>query len=113
MPNDLDQYIRAEFYKQMRGKVTVVTDKIDADAILGGVSEEKKGVLDQVTGRYLGLHDNATGSLNLFDKTGKVILWSGEAGDRSLVFGTLRRGGERKVAQRLVSDLKKELNHLN
>ena len=111
MPNDLDQYIRAEFYKQMRGKVTIVTDKADADAILGGVSEEKKGTLDQVTGRYLGLHDNATGSLNLFDKTGKVILWSGEAGDRSLLFGTVSRGGERKVASRLVSNLKKQLNH--
>lgn len=113
MPNDLDQYIRTEFYKQMRGKLTVVTDRADADAILGGVSEEKKGALDQVTGRYLGLHDNATGSLNLFDKTGKVILWSGEAGDRSLMFGTFRRGGERKVAQRLVSELKKELKSTN
>lgn len=84
----------------------MVTDKADADAILGGVSEEKKGAMDQITGRYLGLHDNATGSINLFDKTGKVILWSGEAGDRSLMFGTVRRGGEGKVAQRLVSDLK-------
>ncbi len=110
MSNDLDQYLRAEFYKQMRGRISVVTDKADADAILAGVSEENKGLLDQVTGRYLGLHDNATASLNLLDKTGKVILWSGEAGDRSLAFGTLRRGGERKVAERLVKDLKKELD---
>ena len=110
MPNDLDQYVRAEFYKQMRGRITVVTDKGDADAILGGVSEEKDGVLDQVTGKYLGLHDTSTGSLNLYDKTGKIILWSGEAGDRSLMFGALRRGGERKVAERLIKDLKKQID---
>ncbi len=109
MPNDLDQYVRAEFYKQMRGELIIVTDKSDADAVLGGVSESKNGLLDEVTGKYLNLHDTATGSLNLYDKTGKTILWSGEAGDRSLVFGTFRRGGERKVAERLVKDLKKQI----
>lgn len=110
MPNDLDQYVRAEFYKQMRGAVMVVTDKNDADAILSGVSEAKNGVLDQVTGRYLGLHDTSTGSINLYDKSGKLILWSGEAGDRTLFLGNFKRGGERKVAERLIRELKKQMH---
>ena len=59
LPNDLDQYLRAEFFKQMKGKVTVVLEEKDADGILTGIDEEKKGTGAQITGRYLGLHDNA------------------------------------------------------
>jgi hypothetical protein len=111
MPNDLDQYLRAEFTKQLKGRVAVVLDAKDADAILTGVSEEEKGTGAKITGRYLGLHDVATGTVSLLDKEGKTLLWSEEAGDRSLVFGVLRRGGERKVAERLVGKLKKALGY--
>ena len=109
LPNDLDQYLRAEFSKQMKGQVTVVLDEKDADGILTGVSEEEKGTGAKITGRYLGLHDLATASLSLISKDRKSILWSDEAGDRSLMFGVMRRGGERKVAQRLVKKLKKAM----
>jgi hypothetical protein len=109
MPNDLDQYLRAEFTKQFKGRILVVLDQKDADAILAGVSEEEKGTGAKVTGRYLGLHDVATGSVSLLDKEGKVVLWSEEAGDRSLVIGAFRRGGERKVAERLVKKLQKAM----
>jgi hypothetical protein len=107
LPNDLDQYLRAEFSKQMKGRIVVVLDEKDADGILTGVSEEEKGTGAKITGRYLGLHDNATASLSLVDKDRKVILWSDEAGDRSLMFSVMRRGGERKVAERLVEKLRK------
>jgi hypothetical protein len=109
MPNDLDQYLRAEISKQFKGSVTVVLDKADADGILTGIDEEKKGTGAQITGRYLGLHDNATGTISLVDKAEKNILWTDEAGDRSLVFGVMKRGGQRKVADRLVSKLKKAM----
>jgi len=109
MPEDLDQYLRAEFVKQMKGRVVVVLDKPDCDAILTGVFEEEKGTGAKVTGRYLGLHDVATGTVSLLDKEGKVLLWSDEAGDRSLLFGALKRGGQRKVADRLVGKLKKAM----
>jgi hypothetical protein len=111
MDNDLDQYLRAEFVKQMSGKVTIVLRAEDADAILAGVSEENKGTGAKVTGRYLGLHDIATGTVSLLDKEGKVLLWSDEAGDRSLLFGVMRRGGQRKVADRLVKKLKKAMGY--
>jgi len=111
MDNNLDQYIRAEFTKQLHGKVTVVLDAADSDAILTGVSEQEKGTGAKITGRYLGLHDVATGTVSLLDKTGKTLLWSEEAGDRSLVFGALKWGGERKVADRLVSKLKKAMGY--
>lgn len=57
MPNDLDQYLRAEFFKQMKGKITIVLEEKDADAVLTGISEEEKGTGAKVTGRYLGLHE--------------------------------------------------------
>jgi hypothetical protein len=111
LENNLDQYLRAEFFKQMKGRVSLVLEEKDADAILTGISDEEKGTGAKVTGRYLGLHDVATGSLTMLDRERKQILWSDEAGDRSLVFSAAHRGGERKVAERLVSKLKKAMGY--
>ena len=111
MDNNLDQYIRAEFTKQFKGKVVVVLDAKDADAIMAGVGEEQKGTGAKITGRYLGLHDVATGTISLLDKEGKTVLWSAEAGDRNLWLGAMARGGQRKVADRLVGKLKKAMGY--
>lgn len=105
MPNDLDQYLRAEFNKQLKGRVTVVLKKEEADGIITGINEEQKGTAAKVTGRYLGLHDTVNGTISLLDKTESNILWSDEAG------GIAHRGGERKVADRLVSKLKKAMGY--
>ena len=109
MDNDLDQYIRAEIQKQFKGAVQVVLKPELADAVMAGVSEHQSGTRAAVTGRWLGLHDTATGSVSLLDKTGEVVLWSGEAGDRSIMWGAMKRGGPRKVADRLVKSLKKAM----
>jgi hypothetical protein len=111
MDNNLDQYLRAEFTKQFNGKVVVVLDAKEADAILAGVGEEQKGTGAKITGRYLGLHDVATGTVSLLDKQGKIVLWSGEAGDRNMWVGPMARGGQRKVADRLISKLKKAMGY--
>jgi hypothetical protein len=108
LPNDLDQYIRAEVSKQ-KVKFDVVLDEKEADAILTGVGEADKRVATQITGRYLGLNDTATASLSLVSTDRKRILWAGEAGDRSLFLGALTRGGERKVASRIVKQLKEAI----
>lgn len=109
MPHFLDQYLRAEIGKQLRGRVTVVLKPEEADAILTGSSEQEEGATSKITGQYLGLHDNAAGAVSLVDKEGTKVLWSDEAGDRTLIFGALSRGGQRKVAERLVRKLKKAL----
>ena len=109
MDNDLDQYIRAEITKQFKGELLVVLDRNDADAIMIGVSDNQTGVTHRITGRYLGLHDNATGSVSITDRAGKVVLWSSEAGDRSLFLGVARRGGPRKVAGRHIRNLKRDM----
>jgi len=109
MDNDLDQYIRAEIQKKFRGDIVVVLKPDAADAIMAGVSDHQNGTRAAVTGRWLGLHDTATGSVSLLDKTGTTVLWSSEAGDRSVLFGSMKRGGPRKVADRLISNLKKAM----
>jgi hypothetical protein len=109
MDNDLDQFIRAEIGKQLQGRLVVVLVKEEADAIMTGASEERKGTGAAITGRYLGLHDNATGTVSIVDRSGKAVLWANEAGDRSLLLGAMKRGGARKVADRLVHKLKEAL----
>jgi len=111
MPNDLDQYLRAEISKQFKGKVIVVLKREDADGILTGINDAQKGTAAKITGRYLGLHDTANGTLSLLDRTESNILWADEAGDRNLFFGVAHRGGERKLADRLISKLKKAMDY--
>jgi len=108
-PNDLDQYIQAEIAKKLKGRLTVVLKAEDADAIMTGVGEHKTGTGAAVTGRMLGLHDTATAAVSIVDKSRQTILWTSEAGDRSLLFGVFTRGGPRKVASRLVKSLNKAL----
>ncbi len=98
MAHDLDRYIREEIIKQMKERVVVVVDKNDADAILTGIDEEETGAGKKLTGRYLGLHNVATGTLSLLDTEGKILIWSDDAGDQSMMFTALRKGGQRKVA---------------
>jgi len=83
--------------------------KEEADGIITGVNEAQKGTAAKITGRYLGLHDTVNGTISLLDKTESTILWSDEAGDRNLFFGIAHRGGERKVADRLIGKLKKAI----
>jgi hypothetical protein len=108
MENNLDEYLRAEFSKQMPGRFLIVLNAEEADALMVGSSEQKTGTGAMVTGRYLGLHDVATGAISIVDKAG-TVLWAGEAGDRSLLLGPVKRGGARKVADRLVHSLKKAM----
>jgi hypothetical protein len=63
MPNDLDQYLRAEVFKQFKGKVSDVLTKEEADGIITGVNEEQKGTAAKITGRYLGQHDTVNGTI--------------------------------------------------
>ena len=91
MAHDLDKYIKEEIVNQMKDRVVVVVDKDSADAILTGVDEEEKGEGSKITGRYLGLHDVARGTLSLLDKDGKILLWSDDAGDQSLMFTEIGR----------------------
>ncbi|QOY85596.1 serine/threonine protein kinase [Paludibaculum fermentans] len=109
MDNDLDVYLRIEIAEQLAGFLSVVQHKEEADAVLSGRSEDTATTGSKVTGGYLGIKDQARGAVTLRDRGGHVDLWSGEAGDKSLIIGAVKRGGSRKVAERLVGNLKKAI----
>jgi hypothetical protein len=52
--------------------------------------------------------DRNQGSIKLLKVSDKTVVWAGAAGDRSLWWGALKSGGQKKVANRLARELKKE-----
>jgi hypothetical protein len=90
MSNDLDEYIKAEISRQMPGRLLVVLNVQDADAIMKGTATDRQG------------------NVTIMDLRGTADLWVGGAGDKGLYL-TKIHGGEKKVAERLVSGLKKAM----
>ena len=74
-----------------------------ANAVMAGVSEHQIGTRAAVTGHWMGLHDTATGSVSLLDKTGNAVLWSGEAGGRSIIYA---ESGGRSASDAACGDLR-------
>ena len=109
MGNNFDRYLVAALSKELEGRIVVVTTAADADATFkGGSIGEAKGTPDVVARRVLGM-DVTSGAISLVSKDGKVILWAGEAGDKSIFIVGARRTGQRKVAERLAKDLRKAM----
>lgn len=107
MENDLHTYISAEISKK-KVPVTLVIEEEAAEYILTGGSRQTgdNKWYDTVFGTE---RDRNEGAIQLLSVKEKTIVWSGEAGDRSLWWGALKRGGQRKVADRLVNRMKKDL----
>ena len=95
MDNGLDQYLASSISAKFHGTLTVVLDRNAADAILRG-----EGMAAQQT---------QNGTVQLVDKTGATVLWSGSAGDKSMMTLGLKHGGEKQVADHLISELKKAM----
>ena len=51
--------------------------------------------------------DHNIANIMIVDPKEKKMIWASEAGDRSWWWGSLKRGGQRKTAERLVNNLKK------
>ncbi len=100
---DMDMYLKAEIVKK-KIPIKIVNNEEDADYIIQGIAEgdeERKWHEGWLTaGR-----DHVIAAIQLTDKEGN-FLWASEAGDRSQWWGGLRRGGPRKVADRLANNIK-------
>ena len=105
MEGNLHPFIAAEIIKK-RISVVVVTDEKDAEFILAGASIKGD---DKWYHTVFGGKDKNEGSVQLLSVKDKTMIWAGEAGDRSLWWGNLKRGGQRKVADRIVSKMKDQL----
>ncbi len=105
MEGNLHPFIAAEILKK-KLPVVVVTEDKDADFILTGASIRGD---DKWYHTVFGGKDKNEGRVQLISVKDKTMVWAGEAGDRSLMWGGLRRGGQRKVADRIVSKMKDDL----
>jgi len=105
MEGDLDGFIKAEIIKK-KLPLRVVLEDAEAEYILVGASIKAD---DKWYHTVFGGRDKNEGNVQLIGVKDKSLIWAGEAGDRSLWWGNLKRGGQRKVADRLVGKMKKAL----
>jgi hypothetical protein len=105
MQGDLHPFIAAEIIKKKLPFV-VVTEKEKAEYILAGAYAKGDGNwFDTV----FGSKDSNQGGVQLINVKDKTLVWAGGAGDRMLLLGGLSRGGQSKVADRIVNKMKKDL----
>jgi hypothetical protein len=95
MDDNLDHYITSQISKQFHGNMEIVLDRGNADAILRGVS--------------LGAQNTRKATVELVDPAGQVVLWSGTAGDRNGELLDVTHGGEQKIAEKLVTQMRKAM----
>jgi len=105
MQGNLDGFIAAEIIKQHL-PVLVVTDESAAQFVLVGLSLHEDDRWYHIA--FGTFKDRNEGNVRLLNVQAKTMVWAGEAGDRSLIYGALRRGGQRKIAQRIAERMKKE-----
>jgi hypothetical protein len=106
MEGKLDGFIAAELVKK-KLPIVVVIDEKDADYIITGASikgDDKWYHSIFGTGK-----DKNEGNIQVVSVKERAIIWAGEAGDRSLWWGSMKRGGQRRVADRLVDKFKSDL----
>lgn len=95
MPDNLDQYLASSISKKFRGSVAVVLQRNEADAIMKGVN--------------IGAQTTTQATVEVVDPAERQVLWSGTAGDRSWMTLQMKHGGEEKVADHLIGELKKAM----
>jgi hypothetical protein len=105
MQGNLDGFIAAEIIKQ-KLPLKVTTEEQGAEYILTGMSLKADDKWYHVV---FGGKDKNEGNVRLLSVSDKTMVWAGEAGDRSMWYGGWKRGGQRKVAQRIVKNMKHEL----
>jgi hypothetical protein len=95
MQGDLHPFIAAEIVKKKLPFV-IVMERKNADYIIAG--------------SFIKGDDNKNqGNVQLLNVKDKTLVWAGEAGDRSMFLGGWSRGGQSKVADRIVNKMKKDL----
>src|SRR5262245_24855386 len=95
MQGDLHPFIAAEIVKKKLPFV-IVMERKNADYILAGSFTK-------------GDDNKNQGSVQLLNVKDKTLVWAGEAGDRSMFFSGWSRGGQRKVADRILNKMNRDI----
>lgn len=108
MEENFDGLITALMIEK-RLPVSVVADESLADFIIvGGTNKGTHKWYDTVFGSGYE-RDRSQGSIRVIRVRDKTVIWGAQKGDRSLWWGALKKGGKRKVAERLVNEMKDDL----
>ena len=105
MKGNLHPFIAAEIVKQ-KLPVVIVTERSNADYILSGSFIKSDEKWHRTA---LGVTNKNQGSVQLLNVKDKTVVWAGEAGDQSMLLGGWSRGGQSKVASRIINKMKKDL----
>ncbi|MDX2153441.1 MAG: protein kinase [Bryobacteraceae bacterium] len=109
MPGGLDEFMREEIGKQLGGRLKVVSSPAAADARLELTVEEGKGGKLSSAGRMFGIKERQQVQARLLDRETGRVLWQDKAGDRKFVVGRSEEGAQKKLASRLIKELKEDL----
>jgi hypothetical protein len=108
MEGDLHTFLAAEIVKK-KVPIVVVVEEEEADFVMtGGNFKTGEGKWFDVM--FGAVKDKNEGSVQLISVAQRALVWAGEAGDRSLWWGALARGGTRKVAGRIIGRLKHDFD---
>jgi len=108
MEEDFDGLITALMIEK-KLPVSIVADENLADFIVvGGTNKGTHKWYDTVFGSGYE-RDRNQGSIRVIRVRDKTVIWGAQKGDRSLWWGALKKGGKRKVAERLVNEMKDDL----
>jgi PDZ domain len=105
MQGDLHPFIAAEIVKKKLPFV-VVTERKNAEYILAGSFINGD---DKRNRTAVGVTDKNQGSVQLLNVKDKTLVWAGGADDRSRLLGGWSRGGQSKVADRIINQMKRDL----
>ena len=106
MEGGLHGHIASQIAKK-KLPVVIVTDEKEAEYVISGAA--LKGDNKWYHSVFGSGKDKNEGNIQVVSVKDRTVIWAGEAGDRSLMWGRLARGGKSKVASRLVSKMKKDL----
>lgn len=101
MADDLDQYLKGEFARQLGRRIVIVSKPEDANAVMTGIGEWRNGTEETISGRAGSANGSARGAVQVLSRD--RLLWGSEA------WGLLKSGSQRKVADRIVHNFKNAL----
>jgi len=73
--------------QQLPGRLVVVAEPEEADAVMEGRGERHDGTASKLTSGYMGMKAKFTGSVSIAGAEGSKVLWESEAGDNSAIIG--------------------------
>lgn len=110
MPGQLDEFIRDEIARQLSGRLEVARQRAAADALLTVQIEEQKGGAVSGAGRLFGLKDRTRVTTKVLDRVTRAIVWTRETGDRKMIVGAFQSDTSKRLAERVVKDLKEAID---